>query len=168
MDIPMRQLPRYGAGIFLARWPQHSCVPVDVDHAEMVVAHQLAQAVRAGFADLGPCMGLAAGGHLLRRVVLRLLVPAKRADVPVAGQEQQPIVGCVVDQICHDFVRALAKRCAAVLDVEALEMAAQDVWRETWHCVASTAAVMLVNGKGRYAWRFTSLQVRLSSRDVPG
>ena len=59
-----------------------------------------------------------------------------------------------VQWICYESVRAPGKRCAAVLDVEALEMVAQDTAKQTWHCKASRERVMLVNGQARYVWNF--------------
>lgn len=59
-----------------------------------------------------------------------------------------------VQWICYESVRAPGKRCAAVLDVEAIEMAAQDTTKQTWHCRASREMVMLVNGQERYGWNF--------------
>ncbi len=59
-----------------------------------------------------------------------------------------------VQWICYESVRAPGKRCAAVLDVEALEMVAQDTAKQTWHCKASRESVMLVNGQERYVWNF--------------
>lgn len=59
-----------------------------------------------------------------------------------------------VQWICYESVRDPGKRCAAVLDVEALEMVALDTTKQTWHCKASRESVMLVNGPERYVWTF--------------
>lgn len=59
-----------------------------------------------------------------------------------------------VQWICYESVRAPGRRCAAVLDVEALEMVAPDTAKQTWHCKASRESVMLVNGQERYVWNF--------------
>jgi hypothetical protein len=59
-----------------------------------------------------------------------------------------------VQWICYESVRAPGKRCAAVLDVEALDMVGQDTAKQTWHCKASRESVMLVNGQERYVWNF--------------
>lgn len=59
-----------------------------------------------------------------------------------------------VQWICYESVRAPGKRCAAVLDVEALEMVALNASKQTWHCKTSRQAVMLVNGPERFVWTF--------------
>lgn len=59
-----------------------------------------------------------------------------------------------VQWICYESVRAPVKRCAAVLDVEALEMVAQGNTKQTWHCKATRQSVMLVHGSDRYVWAF--------------
>jgi hypothetical protein len=55
--------------------------------------------------------------------------------------------------ICDESVRAPGKRCAAVLDVEALEMVG-DTAMQTWHCKASRQAVMLINRRDNFVWNF--------------
>jgi hypothetical protein len=59
-----------------------------------------------------------------------------------------------VQWICYESVRAPDKRCAVVLDVEALEMVAQGTTQQTWHCKATRESVMLVHGSDRYVWDF--------------
>jgi len=59
-----------------------------------------------------------------------------------------------VQWICYESVRLPGKRCAAVLDVEALEMIALESTKQTWHCKASRESVMMVNGPERYVWHF--------------
>ena len=39
-----------------------------------------------------------------------------------------------VQWICYESVRAAGKRCAAVLDVEALEIVGLEKTKQTWHC----------------------------------
>lgn len=56
--------------------------------------------------------------------------------------------------ICYESVRAPGNRCAAVLDVDALEMAIPDSTHQTWHCRATRDFVMMVNGPDRYRWDF--------------
>lgn len=51
-------------------------------------------------------------------------------------------------------VRAPTERCAAVLDVEALEMVEQGKTQQTWHCKATRTSVMMVHGADRYVWNF--------------
>jgi hypothetical protein len=59
-----------------------------------------------------------------------------------------------VKWICYESVRAPSKRCAAVLDVEALEMVDQGNTQQTWHCKATRESVMLVHGTVRHVWAF--------------
>ncbi|MBY4596408.1 RES family NAD+ phosphorylase [Ottowia caeni] len=59
-----------------------------------------------------------------------------------------------VQWICYESVRAPEYRCAAVLDVEALDIVANGTTQQTWHCKANRDAVMLVHGQDRYAWDF--------------
>lgn len=59
-----------------------------------------------------------------------------------------------VQWICYESVRAPARRCAAVLDVEALEMVDQGNTQQTWHCKATRTSVMMVHGADRYIWNF--------------
>ena len=59
-----------------------------------------------------------------------------------------------VQWICYESVRAPGHRCAAVLDVEALEMVAQGTTQQTWHCKATRNSVMMVHGSDRHAWTF--------------
>ena len=59
-----------------------------------------------------------------------------------------------VQWICYESVRAPGHRCAAVLDVDALEMVAHGTTQQTWHCKATRASVMMVRGADRHEWRF--------------
>lgn len=59
-----------------------------------------------------------------------------------------------VQWISYESVRAPGYRCAAVLDVEALDIVANGTTQQTWHCKASLEAVMLVHGQDRYIWNF--------------
>lgn len=59
-----------------------------------------------------------------------------------------------VQWICYESVRAPTAPCAAVLDVEALEMVDQGKTQQTWHCKATRASVMMVHGTDRYVWSF--------------
>jgi len=58
-----------------------------------------------------------------------------------------------VQWICYESVRAPGKRCAAVLDVEALEML-PDPAQQTWHCKATREAVTMVHQAERHDWAF--------------
>ncbi len=58
-----------------------------------------------------------------------------------------------VQWLCYESVRAPGKRCAAVLDVEALEMLL-DTPQQTWHCKATRVTVSLVHQTARYDWFF--------------
>lgn len=59
-----------------------------------------------------------------------------------------------IQWICYESVRAPGHRCAAVLDVEALEMVAQGTTQQTWHCKATRESVMMVHESDRYVWTF--------------
>jgi len=59
-----------------------------------------------------------------------------------------------VQWICYESVRAPEHHCAAVLDVEALEMVDQGTTQQTWHCKASRHAVMMAHGTDRFDWSF--------------
>ena len=59
-----------------------------------------------------------------------------------------------IQWICYESVRAPGNRCAAVLDVEALERASPDSHHQTWHCRANRNFVMMANGPDRYRWEF--------------
>lgn len=59
-----------------------------------------------------------------------------------------------VQWICYESVRAPGNRCAAVLDVEALEIVDGGRTMQTWHCKASRDAVMMVCGSEMYVWNF--------------
>jgi hypothetical protein len=58
-----------------------------------------------------------------------------------------------VQWICYESVRAPGKRCAAVLDVEALEML-EGTAQQTWHCKATREAVTMVHQGERHDWKF--------------
>lgn len=59
-----------------------------------------------------------------------------------------------VQWICYESVREPGNRCAAVLDVEALEMAAPDSHHQTWHCRATRNFVMMARGDQKFIWNF--------------
>ena len=59
-----------------------------------------------------------------------------------------------VQWICYESVRAPGCRCAAVLDVEALERVSQGAPQQTWHCKASRKSVMMVRGSDCHVWSF--------------
>jgi hypothetical protein len=59
-----------------------------------------------------------------------------------------------VQWICYESVRASGNRCAAVLDVDALEMVAQGTTQQTWHCKATRESVTMVHQAERYDWTF--------------
>lgn len=59
-----------------------------------------------------------------------------------------------VQWICYESVRASGNRCAAVLDVEALEMVSQSPAQQTWHCKATRERVTMVHQNERYDWDF--------------
>ena len=59
-----------------------------------------------------------------------------------------------VQWISYESVRAPGYRCAAVLDVESLDMVANGATQQTWHCKATRDSVMLVHGPDRHVWVF--------------
>ncbi len=59
-----------------------------------------------------------------------------------------------VQWICYESVRATGHQCAAVLDVDALEMVTNGTTQQTWHCKATRASVMMVHESDRYVWAF--------------
>jgi hypothetical protein len=59
-----------------------------------------------------------------------------------------------VQWICYESVRSPTERCAAVLDVDALEMVDQGKTQQTWHCRATRTSVMMIHGADRYVWNF--------------
>lgn len=59
-----------------------------------------------------------------------------------------------VQWICYESVRAPGHRCAAVLDVESLEMVANGTTQQTWHCKATRESVMMVHETDRHVWVF--------------
>ena len=58
-----------------------------------------------------------------------------------------------VQWICYESVRAPGNLCAAVLDVEALEMLPR-VAQQTWHCKATRQTVTMVHRTERHDWAF--------------
>ncbi|QJC55032.1 hypothetical protein HC248_00295 [Polaromonas vacuolata] len=56
--------------------------------------------------------------------------------------------------IGYESVRAPGERCAAVLDLDALNILTPETLLQTWHCKASHESVMLVNGSDCFVWRF--------------
>ena len=59
-----------------------------------------------------------------------------------------------VQWVCYESVRAPGKRCAAVLDVAALEIVDGGKTLQTWHCKASKDAVMMVSDTQTWVWNF--------------
>jgi len=59
-----------------------------------------------------------------------------------------------VQWICYESVRAPGHRCAAVLDVESLEMVANGTTQQTWHCKTTRESVMMVHKTDRHVWAF--------------
>jgi hypothetical protein len=59
-----------------------------------------------------------------------------------------------IQWICYESVRAPGNRCAAVLDVNALQGANIEATMQTWHCKASKDAVMMVRGAQTFVWQF--------------
>lgn len=59
-----------------------------------------------------------------------------------------------VQWICYESVRAPGHRCAAVLDVDALDMVANGATQQTWRCKANRHAVMMVHDQDCYVWDF--------------
>lgn len=59
-----------------------------------------------------------------------------------------------VQWICYESVRAPGHRCAAVLDVDALDMLPDGVFQQTWYCKANRESVMFVHGQDRFVWQF--------------
>ncbi len=59
-----------------------------------------------------------------------------------------------IQWICYESVRAPGERCAAVLDVDALEMISDVRDMQTWHCKANKDAVMMQSDSGTYVWDF--------------
>ncbi len=59
-----------------------------------------------------------------------------------------------VQWICYESVRAPGHRCAAVLDVEALEMIDNGATQQTWHCKATRESVMMVHQTDKFLWTF--------------
>jgi hypothetical protein len=59
-----------------------------------------------------------------------------------------------VQWICYESVRAPGYRCAAVLDVEALDIVSNGTTQQTWHCKANRTSVMMVHGQDCYVWEF--------------
>jgi hypothetical protein len=59
-----------------------------------------------------------------------------------------------VQWIRYESVRAPGHSCAAVFDVEALDMVAKGTTQQTWHCKASRRSVMLSRGSDTHVWNF--------------
>ena len=59
-----------------------------------------------------------------------------------------------VQWICYESVRAPGHRCAAVLDVEALEMVDNGTTQQTWHCKATRESVMMAHQSDKFLWTF--------------
>lgn len=59
-----------------------------------------------------------------------------------------------VQWICYESMRAPGHRCAAVLDVEALDMVAEGTTQQTWHCKASRRSIMMARDSDRHVWTF--------------
>ncbi|MES2978969.1 MAG: RES family NAD+ phosphorylase [Pseudomonadota bacterium] len=59
-----------------------------------------------------------------------------------------------VQWIRYASVRAPSKKCAAVLDLEALQAGDLEKTKQNWHCKASRDAVMFINGSQRFDWTF--------------
>lgn len=72
--------------------------------------------------------------------------------------ETQALADAVKEQgiqwICYESVRATGNRCAAVLDVEALEMVSKSAPQQTWHCKATRERVTMIHENERYDWAF--------------
>lgn len=60
----------------------------------------------------------------------------------------------VVQWICYESVRSPGDRCAAVFDVDALEMLPQRTTPQTWHCRATRESVSMMYQGERYDWKF--------------
>lgn len=59
-----------------------------------------------------------------------------------------------VQWIHYESVREPGSRCAAVLDVEALDIVANGTTQQTWHCKANRASVMMRHEQDCYVWDF--------------
>jgi len=59
-----------------------------------------------------------------------------------------------VQWICYESVRAPGYRCAAVLDVEAVDLVANGTTQQTWQCKANRETVMMLHDQDRYSWTF--------------
>jgi len=59
-----------------------------------------------------------------------------------------------VQWISYESVRAPGSRCAAVLDVDALDIVANGTTQQTWHCKANRASVMMRHEQDCYLWDF--------------
>ncbi|MBL0422885.1 RES family NAD+ phosphorylase [Ramlibacter sp. AW1] len=59
-----------------------------------------------------------------------------------------------VQWIRYESVRAPGRRCAAVLDVEAVDLVANGTTQQTWQCKANRATVMMLHDQDRHSWTF--------------
>jgi hypothetical protein len=59
-----------------------------------------------------------------------------------------------VQWICYESVRAEGNRCAAVLDVEAVDMVSSDSQHQTWQCKTNRSSVMMQHGSECFVWNF--------------
>jgi len=59
-----------------------------------------------------------------------------------------------VQWICYESVRAPGHRCAAVMDVEALDIAANGTAQQTRRCKANRESVMMAHGSDCCVWDF--------------
>lgn len=59
-----------------------------------------------------------------------------------------------VQWISYESVRAPGRRCAAVLDVAALDIVANGTTQQTWRCKANRHAVMMVRDQDCFVWDF--------------
>ncbi len=59
-----------------------------------------------------------------------------------------------VQWILYESVREPECRCAAVLDVNALETVAGGNTQQTWHCKSTRQSVMMAHGTDKFLWDF--------------
>jgi len=59
-----------------------------------------------------------------------------------------------VQWICYESVRAPGYRCAAALDVEAVDLVANGTTQQTWQCKANRSSVMMLHDQDRHSWAF--------------
>ncbi len=60
---------------------------------------------------------------------------------------------CGVQWIRYESARHPEGRCAAVFDVEALQLPVPPV-QQTWHCKATRSSVLMLHGEDRLAWAY--------------